>query len=639
MYYAFDAEVFSHDWLFVFKNLVTGEYTRIHNNNYQLKQFVTEEKVFFGFNAKRYDQFIMRAILAGADNSRVKEMNDYLIAGNFGWDHWYLKEHPIYLNVVDLMDDMQLGLSLKAIEGHLGLAIHESAVSFDIDRRLNKDELEEAFQYCQYDVDMVEELIKLRKDYLKAKLSIGRMVGIQDVKALSMTNAKLTAAFLGAKQVPRYDERQYTYPENLNLNLIPRDVKAFYDQMKDESISSEDLFNRKIDVELAPGVVATYGFGGIHQAIPNYQEVAEGNRIIRNYDVASLYPSLMVLYGYTSRNIPDSKRFERVYYDRLKAKREGNKIIADSYKLVLNTTYGAMLNQYNDLYDPLMGRSVCISGQLFITQLVMSYLKALRTVKIIQTNTDGVMVSLDISELPELQRVNAQWEEQTGFTLEEDQILRVVQKDVNNYLIESLDGKIKTKGGYLTYGISKAGAFNINNNTVIVAKALIAYFTKGVPVEETIESCQNILDFQFIAKAGSKYSEAYHLIDGNKIPVQRVNRVYAVKDKRFGTLYKVHAATGRAAKIEGLPEHCITDNSNELDITIVDRDFYVEMAKKRINDFLGKPEPTDEEWVRLSDLAKLRGVGPTLMARIREGCELKRGGSWIGETNATAKTV
>ena len=76
MYYAFDTEVFSHDWLFVFKDLATGEYTRIHNNNYQLKQFVTEEKVFFGFNAKRYDQFIMRAILTGADNSRVKEMND-----------------------------------------------------------------------------------------------------------------------------------------------------------------------------------------------------------------------------------------------------------------------------------------------------------------------------------------------------------------------------------------------------------------------------------------------------------------------------------------------------------------------------------------------------------------------------------
>ncbi len=40
-----------------------------------------------------------------------------------------------------------------------------------------------------------------------------------------------------------------------------------------------------------------------------------------------------------------------------------------------------------------------------------------------------------------------------------------------------------------------------------------------------------------------------------------------------------------------LPEHCIIDNDNHLTIEDVDKTFYIEMAKKRINDFLGiKPE-------------------------------------------------
>ena len=53
----------------------------------------------------------------------------------------------------------------------------------------------------------------------------------------------------------------------------------------------------------------------------------------------------------------------------MKAKKAGDKKTANALKLVANTSYGAMLNgkngiSYNDLYDPLMGRSVCITGQL-----------------------------------------------------------------------------------------------------------------------------------------------------------------------------------------------------------------------------------------------------------------------------------
>lgn len=314
-------------------------------------------------------------------------------------------------------------------------------------------------------------------------------------------------------------------------------------------------------------------------------------RVVRNYDVASYYPNLMIKCGYTSRNIPSPQIFEDVVAKRLEAKKSGDKTTANALKLVVNTTYGACLNQYNDLYDPLMGRSVCVTGQLFLLELAQRLYREVQGLRIFQLNTDGIMVECDDSQLDQVKEICDEWQSRTGFELEEDSVSMIAQKDVNNYVEVQPNGSVKTKGGYLVRGIAPAGAFNINNNACIVATALKEYFVNGTPVEDTINGCNDILQFQLIAKAGVKYREAYHLVDGEKVPVQKVNRVYATKDERYGKLFKVKAENDSTAKIEMLPEHCIIDNDNHLTIDDVDKTFYIEMAKKRINDFLGiKPE-------------------------------------------------
>jgi len=314
-------------------------------------------------------------------------------------------------------------------------------------------------------------------------------------------------------------------------------------------------------------------------------------RIIRNYDVASYYPNLMILYGYTSRNIPSPEIFKNIVANRLEAKKSGDMVTANALKLVVNTTYGASLNQYNNLFDPLMGRSVCITGQLFLLELAKCLYRDIPDLRVVQINTDGVMIEFDESQYAAVQDILKEWQERTGFELEEDSIAQIAQKDVNNYIEVQPNGKTKTKGGYLVRGIAPAGAFNINNNACIVATALKEYFVNGTPVEETINTCDDIFQFQLIAKAGMKYKEAYHLVDDEQQPVQKVNRVYATKDERYGKLFKVKAEDASTAKIEMLPEHCIIDNDNKLSINDVDKTFYIEMAKKRINDFMGiKPE-------------------------------------------------
>ena len=588
-WFTYDTEVFAHDFVVVFKSKSTGAYAAFHNDNEGVRAFVSDEdSIFCGFNTKHYDQYIIKAICAGLSPEEIKQVNDWIIEGGQGWECPLLEGVFLRFNNVDIMDDMQLGLSLKAFEGHFGeMSIEETDVDFNLDRPLTPEELKLTIEYCIHDVDATEKLTSLRKNYLDNKMYLGGLKGIEPTKALAMTNAKLTAAYLDARKMVNYtDEREYKYPENLRREYIPQEVFDFFDRLYDKSIPDWELFKSKLNLTVG-GCPVTLGFGGIHGAIPFHQEEEINGRLIRNYDVASYYPHLMVHYGYTSRNIPNPQIYADMLETRMKAKKSGDKATANALKLVANTTYGAMLNKYNDLYDPLMGRSVCITGQLFLLELSRHLIAECATLRIVQLNTDGIMVSFDETEYSKVLEITKEWELRTQFELEEDRIKRIVQKDVNNYVEIPYEGEPKIKGGYLVRGIAPAGAFNINNNARIVAKAIVDYFTLGTQVEKTIGDCDDIFQFQLIAKAGSKYREAYHLVDGQQESVQKVNRVYATVDKKYGKLFKIKAENDSTAKIEMLPEHCIIDNDNKLTIDKVDKTWYIELAKKRINDFLG----------------------------------------------------
>lgn len=310
--------------------------------------------------------------------------------------------------------------------------------------------------------------------------------------------------------------------------------------------------------------------------------------MIRNFDVASYYPHQMVLNGYCSRNIPSPAVYAETIERRVKAKKSGDKATANALKLVLNTTYGAMLNAYNPLYDPLMGRSVCISGQLQLLELAEHLVKDCRTLKLIQLNTDGIMISFDENEYSTVLDITGEWQTRTGFELEEDSVKKIIQKDVNGYLEVPLTGEPKIKGGVLVRGISPAGAFNINNNATIVALAVKNYLAYGVSPETTINNCDDVLSYQFISKASAKYSMCYHEINGQLVETQKVNRVYAVNDYQYGTLYKKHKETGVIAKISNLPMCCKVDNNNEIKISEINKDWYIGLAKRYIADFLGE---------------------------------------------------
>ena len=581
MLIVYDFEVYPHDWCVVFKPM-DKDFRVFWNDNKSLQQFMSQNShhVFIGFNTKWYDQYIMSAACSDWTPEEIKQLNDWIIGGNQGWN--FPKKLYYKFNNADIRDDMQQGLSLKSIEGHFGMNIQETEVDFNKEH-LTSEDMNLIEEYCKHDVEATERLVKERKDYLDNKVFLGKQKGIQEPVALSMTNAKLTAAYLGAERKHTYnDEREYVYPDNLLHNWIPASVHSFFNRLYDKSLSDEEVFSEKLDLTIGDCQVVL-GFGGIHGAIPNYIGESTEDTMLINEDVGSYYPHLITINGYVSRAMANPDDYATMLDTRMTAKKEGNKALANALKLVCNTTYGAMGNQYNDLYDPLMMRSVCISGQLYLLELAEHFYRGIKNLIIVQLNTDGIMIQFPKSAYEQVTAICKEWQERTGFELEEDQIAKVVQKDVNNYIEVQTDGSVKKKGGYLVRGVSSAGAWKINNTATIVADAITEYLINGTPVEDTINACDDILAFQFIAKGGSTYDYCFKESYGNQVRVQNCNRVYASPDPFEGTVYKVKGS--RAEKIQDIPDHCIIDNDNHLTVEDIDKQFYIDMAIRKVNDF------------------------------------------------------
>ena len=136
----YDFEVFKYDWLLVLIDMDAQKETVIVNNKDELERYYSSHKndIWAGFNSRRYDQFILKGILAGFN---PKEINDWIIVNDKpGWAFsGLLREFP--LNNYDVMANVDRGL--KVFEGFMGNDIRESSVPFDIDRKLTDAEFAE----------------------------------------------------------------------------------------------------------------------------------------------------------------------------------------------------------------------------------------------------------------------------------------------------------------------------------------------------------------------------------------------------------------------------------------------------------------------------------------------------------------
>ena len=197
----------------------------------------------------------MKAILSDIN---PKVVNDWIIKDEKkGWEFPGL--NGIYFLSLDLRNDIPGGvsLSLKEIESNLGMSIEESSVSFDIDRKLTKEEIEETEFYCKHDVSATERLFYERFDYIKSKLQIINAFKLP-IKCIGMTNAQLTAEVMGARKRTYYDENIYDMPECVDVK--DREVLSFFENPQDA--------NRSLEKDIC-GVPHTIAYGGLHGAKEN----------------------------------------------------------------------------------------------------------------------------------------------------------------------------------------------------------------------------------------------------------------------------------------------------------------------------------------------------------------------------------
>ncbi len=570
----YDFEVFKYDWLVVIKNIVTKEYTIIVNNKEELKNFYESHKndLFIGYNNKHYDDVILKTILNDQNPYSVskliidEEKSPYVIFRA-------LKIKDLPLNSFDLIQDIK-GLSLKEVEGFMEMSIEESEIDFTIDRKLTQQEIDMTIKYCKHDVDASEMfLTKIRAPYLKSKLEIARLFNLPR-NILNKTNADLVSMVLDAKRVKRDDEFKYDLPPELELNK--------YKEILDLYVGHDLDYKQKKKVNVA-GVEHIYAWGGLHGALPNFHYLGK----LWQIDATSFYPTEMIQHHYMSRNLKDSSKFKELVETRIKAKREGNKGIADALKLLINSCYGAMKAPWNSLYDAKMANQVCISGQLFLTDLIE---KIEPYSKLVQSNTDGIVIIPYDEE--KIKEEIAKVEKRIRINFEIDEYSGIWQKDVNNYIILTKDGKVKSKGAYVSqYHRAREKNKGFKNSGRILDDAVVDYFIKGIDPRKTIEECDDVFAFQLICKMGGSYDSVYWPRESQNIKVNKVNRVYASKNKSDGHLYKLKIDNNgkeRRDSIANLPEHCLVDNAATCTIEDIDKEWYIQTAYKRIEDYKGE---------------------------------------------------
>ena len=458
----FDFEVFKYDWLVCIteKWLEDGEIKSkdlvILNNRNQLKDYYESNKecgIFIGKNSSRYDNGIMVGILEGKN---PKEMSENIIVKDISWKRQVKNWRQYNFLYIDIMQDAAR-MSLKEEEAYLDLPVITTEVEFDTDRLLTKEELEKTIEYCKADV---RALITSFENNISGIITKINLIMEYDLPSycVSMTNAQLCAKLFDCKPTTFDDEFEPFDIECLGIKPQNQTVLDFYRQPID--------YKNKLNITIG-GVPHIYAFGGIHGALPNFFYAGE----LWLIDVASYYPSLMIYYNFLSRAMPleGKRKFIAMYFNRRKVKARNGKelqVVIDEeiefykthpyygeydstyndsldkenhkadkkksqvLKLPLNTTYGCEKAKFNDMYDPHNSNNVCISGQLMLTALV-EMLEPYG--KIIQSNTDGIIViPEDKDKIREMVRL---WEEKSHMTMEIDIAHRLVQKDVNNYIL------------------------------------------------------------------------------------------------------------------------------------------------------------------------------------------------------------
>lgn len=634
----YDFEVFKHDWLVVVFDMMNKKEHVIINSRDELKALYEQNmsNIWIGYNSRHYDQYILKAILCGLN---PKKMNDWIIVQKR--EPWQFSNllRKIPINNYDVMPNPPIGL--KTLEGFLGSNIKETEVPFDIDRRLTEEEIKQTVFYCRYDVKQTVKVFLQRKAEFEAQFGIVKEFELP-LNCIGDTEARITAKVLGCVKQDFRDEFDYFVLPCIQLKkykfvrdwfeslaaTCTESMKADYAKAKENlehakteaakakykkqigSLDWEDEFwwklyfyKQSLDNVMCGGIPHTFGFGGIHGATA---KPIHATGLILHVDVGSYYPSLLLGWDLVTRAATNNN-YRVVYDTRMKLKRDGKKKEQAPYKKLLNALSGAMKDKTNPAYDARNNNCMCINGQLMLLDLI-EHLEVVPGFELIQSNTDGLIIRIPDTDdaFNMVDDICYEWEQRCStdkcsILLDLENITEIYQKDVNNYLFVEDGGKVKRIGAYVKE------LSPIDNDLPILNKALVDYMVHKIPVEVTINNCDDLIQFQKIVKLSDNYKWVEHEC-GGRVPRQsgvrkiktwyeytktteygyKSYRVFASNNPDDGKILKCGGSRGKPEKFGNTPDNCFIENGGITGVSCpakLDKQWYIDKAKKRLKDF------------------------------------------------------
>lgn len=601
----YDFEVTMFDWLVTIIDPINQQEYYFENDQPALVDFYDEHKndIWIGCNNRHYDDYILKGLLC---DFNPYDINEHIITKKQdGWKYSNLFK-KIPLLSYDVMTRIDRGL--KVWEGFLGNMIKESDIDFRIRRKLTKEELAEMRKYNRHDVEQTIEVFIEKKNDFDAIVSLIKMFPESlSMKDIGLTKAQMSAKILECERTSRTDEFDLFVLPCIEIKKYTKAID-FYMSMKGKT-DPEEVYSQTLTTMIA-GLEHEVSWGGIHAGKKKYKNIGKKQgRQIWHIDVASFYPRLMIFHNLLTRNSKKPEKFKMIYDKRIELKKAGKKKEQAPLKIVINGTYGISKAKSSTAYDPRNANLICMNGQLMLIDLI-EHLEAIDGFELIQSNTDGLIISLpDTDEaFEQMDDICHEWEVRCNMELEFDEIgdsdgHGIYQKDVNNYVFMFANGELERKGAY----VKELGA--LDYDLPVVNKAVVDALVYGTPVEKTIIQCDDLKEFQMIKKIGQNYScilhggywENYKEVNpktgklktfvrwaGNPKKLnERCVRVFASKDINDGGLWKVKGAD-KKEKIEGTPEHCFIFNDEVNGVKCpakLDKQWYINTAKDRLKGF------------------------------------------------------
>lgn len=564
----FDFEVYMYDWMVVFEDFLTNEVVYFVNDVDGLREFYEKNKdnLLIGYNNNGYDNFILKGILMGKDpyylsNVIINKTNNIWRLAD--WNSIGLYSYDVSYNVGFT--------SLKENEAYLGISIDETPVPFDLDRPLTDDEIELVLGYCKRDVNATKLIFMETISTFETKLFLISNFGL-DKSFLNKSDNAILDEVLGARRKYRGANDEFDGFDFTQLDLRIEKYKSLLDHFRKDISSDYKSIGYSM---MIADVMHSFGIGGVHGAIDNFDY--DGKLML--IDVEAYYPSMTIAYDWFSRAVPSDKKELYAYMKNERGKiKHTNKKLSDAYKLVLNTAYGSYKYKWCNLYDPRMANNITIGGQVMLVDLIEQIEPYIE--KLVQSNTDGIIV-IPKDEAKVIEAVK-EWETRTLMKTEIEYGRRIVQKDVNNYVMEMDDDKVVAVGAY----VRQYAPRGLRRTLAVVDKALVEYLIHDTPIEQYIAQNNDPLDYQIISKVGKTYDKVFFRNTDGDVVTNKVNRSFAGFDE--GVLLKQKIGKN-PERIANHPSKSFVYNGyvDELDMNRIDKQWYVDMVYNRLYQYKG----------------------------------------------------